>query len=172
MHAALRATTPLTVAAMMLLTIVLILTAQGAGAQRIGPSKETVPGNACPPGWVEAKPPLNRELGCVSNTFVAVGTSSEHPGHCPAGWIPATDPLNPDLTCINNTLVANPTPTPCSAPLGCLVAEPAIPRIVTIDAGLIGADDLTDEPCPEGSAIHPAYVKYGCIPYGAGPWAE
>ncbi|MCC6791976.1 MAG: hypothetical protein IT336_09830 [Thermomicrobiales bacterium] len=108
----------------------------------------------------------------MSDTFVVVDTSSEHPGHCPAGWIPATDPLNSDLTCINNTLVANPTPTPCSAPLGCLVAEPASPRIVMIDAGLIGADDLTDEPCPEGSAIHPAYVEYGCIPYGAGPWAE
>ncbi len=97
------------------------------------------------------------------------------PNECHAELIPGAQipecigGCPPGQVCIQRVFA---TPTPCSAPLGCLVAEPASPRIVTIDAGLIGADDLTDEPCPEGSAIHPAYVEYGCIPYGAGPWAE
>jgi hypothetical protein len=173
MRAALRATTPLTVAAMMLLAIVLAITAPGTDARPIDPAFETSPARRCPPGWVEAKPPLNPELGCVSDTIVAATGDSAHPDHCPAGWIPATDPVNHELKCLNNTLTANPTPTPtpCATPNGCFVAIER-PIVVQIDPDLIGADDLTGAPCPEGSAIHPAYVEYGCIPYGAGPWAE
>ncbi len=131
--------------------------------------------------------PLNEDLGCVNNTLVAGvvagdatggslpgsgtgGDGSRHPDHgCPEGYVlKLLLKQNPDgsLTffygCVKDGggVVTGPDDITTGA------TEPVVAYV-----SWTGPAVLTVEPCPEGSARHPDYLEYGCIPYGAGPWA-
>ena len=141
----------------------------------------------CPPGWVPARSPLNEDLGCVNNTLVAgtvagdatggghvpdlwaTGGSQHHPGHCQEGYVlKLLLKQNPDgsLTfsygCVKEDggIVTGPDDIATGS------SEPVVAYVAWT-----GPDILTVPPCPEGSARHPHYPEYGCIPYGSGPWA-
>ncbi len=140
----------------------------------------------CPPGWVPALSPLNEDLGCINNTLTAgavagdasggvfidsgSGGGTGHPGHgCPEGYVQKLLlKQNPDgsLTffygCVKEGggIVTGPTDISSGA------SEPVVAYV-----SWTGPDVLTVPPCLEGSARHPYYPEYGCIPYGSGPWA-
>jgi hypothetical protein len=141
----------------------------------------------CPPGWVPARSPLNEDLGCVNNTLTAgivAGDatgggydpgawggdgSHHHPGHCPEGFVlKLLLKQNPDgsLTffygCVKEGggIVTGPTDFTAGT------AEPVVAHVAWTGPAI-----YTVEACPEGSARHPDYLEYGCIPFGSGPWA-
>ena len=77
MRAMLRPIASLSFATMMLLVLTFAITVGGADARPISQkSKSTVldranPEPGCPPGWVQAVPPLNPALGCLPNTITS-----------------------------------------------------------------------------------------------------
>lgn len=152
----------------------------------VGVDESRHPGHDdCPPGWVPARSPLNEDLGCINNTEAAgvvagdatggshdpgswaTGGSQHHPGHCQEGYVlKLLLRQNPDgsLTffygCVKDGGVTGPDDITSGA------TEPVVAYVAWT-----GPDVLTVPPCPEGSARHPYYPEYGCIPYGSGPWA-
>jgi len=143
----------------------------------VGADQARHPGHGdCPPGWVPAQSPLNEDLGCINNTEAAgavagdgTGGGTRHPGHgCQEGYVlKLLLKQNPDgsLTffygCVKDGggIVTGPTDITSGA------TEPVVAYVAWT-----GPDVLTVPPCPEGSARHPSYPEYGCIPYGSGPW--
>ncbi len=132
----------------------------------VGDGESRHPEPECPPGWVPAVSPLNEELGCINNT-ASGGGGSQHPGHgCPEGYVQKLllkQNLDGSLTfsygCVKDGGLTGPADITTGEGRGFVVAQVAT-----------GTDVLQVPPCPDGSARHPAYPEYGCIPYGQGPW--
>jgi hypothetical protein len=106
--------------------------AGSVGAEKISPrGGSAIPPGGCPPGWEQAKHPLNPQLGCLpTHEQAATGgeESDPNPGDCPEGFVKAVPPLNPALGCIAATIAVKTVgelhPDPC--PDGWVPAEPPL----------------------------------------------
>jgi hypothetical protein len=84
--------------------------AGSVGAEKIASrGGSEAPPKGCPPGWEQAKHPLNPQLGCLpTEETAATGVEKDDPDPvgCPEGFVRAVPPLNPALGCIAATIAA------------------------------------------------------------------
>ncbi len=75
-------------------------------AAAAGPAGAQAAPTGCPPGFSQARPPLNPALGCLPDniTIPPLGPLGPPTGACPPGFFRPPPPLNFQLGCLPNSL--------------------------------------------------------------------